>query len=71
MNDASMKPCPFCGGNADPEGWLALGGRRGPECEGCGATAQSVEDWNRRAPEPDPKLDRDALMDCYQFGTVP
>jgi hypothetical protein len=25
----------------------------------------------RKGVDPDPKLDRDALMDCYQFGTVP
>lgn len=44
-------PCPFCGGECDPEGWL--GERdghpyRGPECNDCGATAESVEAWNRR-----------------------
>lgn len=46
------KPCPFCGGKCDPEGWSGTGpggeGRRGPECEECGATAESLEAWNRR-----------------------
>ncbi len=42
------KPCPFCGSNVDPEGWLCNDGRRGPECEGCGATATSIEMWNQR-----------------------
>lgn len=44
-----LKPCPFCGGECDATGWLRGDGTRGPECEGCGATAASVEDWNRRA----------------------
>lgn len=43
-------PCPFCGGEVDPEGWLGGDGRRGPECNDCGATADSMEAWNRRAP---------------------
>lgn len=53
------KPCPFCGGAVDPEGWLgtkpnpdapcATGEEyRGPECEDCGATAPDMETWNRR-----------------------
>jgi hypothetical protein len=46
-------PCPFCGGACDPEGWLGtgIGGTsvRGPECEQCGATTDTIEDWNRRA----------------------
>lgn len=44
-----VAPCPFCGGDCDPTGWLSGDGVRGPECESCGATAASVEDWNRRA----------------------
>lgn len=58
--DMALKACPFCGGKCDPEGWLGtmpdphlIGGvgaeRRGPECEDCGATAESVEAWNRRS----------------------
>lgn len=43
-----VAPCPFCGGDCDPTGWLSGDGVRGPECESCGATAASVEDWNRR-----------------------
>jgi hypothetical protein len=42
-------PCPFCGGKCDPDGWLGGGGLRGPECENCGATADSLAGWNRRA----------------------
>ncbi|AIR90479.1 hypothetical protein [Pseudomonas cremoricolorata] len=38
--------CPFCGGKVDPEGWLNGAGQRGPECEGCGATAPSLALWN-------------------------
>lgn len=44
MSKQELRPCPFCGGECDATGWL-----RGPECEGCGATAASVEAWNRRA----------------------
>jgi len=43
-----LKRCPFCGGRADPEGWLRNDGVRGPECEGCGATASDVKTWNTR-----------------------
>lgn len=51
-----LLPCPFCGGTADPEGWLSAEEdpvtgnalRRGPECNDCGATARSVEMWNKR-----------------------
>lgn len=45
-----LKPCPFCGGNADPKGWASNDGRNGPECADCGATAESEEQWNQRAP---------------------
>ena len=41
--------CPFCGGNVDPAGWLRGDGVRGPECEDCGATASSMDVWNKRA----------------------
>ena len=43
-----VKPCPFCGGRCDPKGWLNGDGVRGPECEGCGATAVDVYAWNFR-----------------------
>jgi hypothetical protein len=43
-------PCPFCGGDVDPEGWLNGDGERGPECETCGATAPSLKRWNIRVP---------------------
>lgn len=41
--------CPFCGGEVDPTGWLRGDGVRGPECNDCGATAPSMEVWQRRA----------------------
>ena len=46
-----LLPCPFCGGAADPKGWLDNTGHTGPECEMCGATARSADDWNKRAKE--------------------
>ncbi len=46
---AEYKPCPFCGGEVDPTGWLADGGLRGPECEGCGVTAPNMRAWEIRA----------------------
>lgn len=52
----NLLPCPFCGGKCDPEGWEGTGiaGEylRGPECEQCGATADTVEGWNHRASQP-------------------
>lgn len=45
-----LKNCPFCGGKCDPKGWLRNDGVRGPECEDCGASAESVERWNTRSP---------------------
>lgn len=43
-------PCPFCGGQVDPEGWLRGDGVRGPECESCGATAPTIGVWNSVKP---------------------
>ncbi|WP_105607012.1 hypothetical protein [Cronobacter sakazakii] len=46
-------PCPFCGGRCDPNGWMGSYDdgvpKCGPECEDCGATANSIEEWNRRS----------------------
>lgn len=57
-----LKPCPFCGGECDPEGWLDGNGLRGPECEECGATARSAEAWNRRATDENAALERAAMV---------
>ncbi|MDV9030525.1 hypothetical protein Q7C30_000205 [Pseudomonas sp. RAC1] len=43
-------PCPFCGGQVDPECWLRGDGSRGPECESCGATASNLELCNSAQP---------------------
>lgn len=62
-----LLPCPFCGGNADPTGWLCNDGRRGPECEDCGATAESTEAWNSRATPAQPAAEPDdyeSLKQC-------
>jgi len=54
------KPCPFCGGQVDPRGWLRNDGARGPECENCGATAENIETWNERV------VGLNGLLDLYQ-----
>ncbi|WP_244134224.1 hypothetical protein [Burkholderia gladioli] len=47
---ASVDPCPFCGSESvDPKGWAGNDGRTGPACDECGATAETIEGWNRRA----------------------
>ncbi|MGC3640787.1 hypothetical protein ACPTFH_05000 [Pseudomonas aeruginosa] len=46
--DVEPAPCPFCGGEVDPTGWLRGDGTRGPECNYCGATARSMEAWQTR-----------------------
>lgn len=51
-------PCPFCGGAVDPTGWLSQDAfgiqRRGPECDGCGATAPYLHTWNMRTTVKEP-----------------
>jgi len=45
-----LKACPFCGSaDVDAENWTSSEGRSGPGCMDCGATAESVNEWNRRA----------------------
>jgi len=47
-----LKSCPFCqSDDIDPVGWASLSAT-GPTCNACGASAQSVADWNIRAPNP-------------------
>lgn len=65
MNTKELLPCPFCGNDRiDPKGWSNAKGDSGPQCFyvpdglaasiGCGATAESIEAWNRRAtPKPE------------------
>lgn len=44
-----LKPCPFCGGKADPAGWISgTGGPSIPRCVDCGASSGSLEEWNTR-----------------------
>ena len=56
MLEAENRICPFCGGEVDPEGWFGDGCVRGPECNGCGATARSIEDWNNRVDVTRPQM---------------
>jgi hypothetical protein len=47
--EPTLKPCPFCGSsNIDPAGWMDGDGNAGPACDDCGASAGSVDAWNRR-----------------------
>ncbi len=64
----SNLPCPFCGGDVDPNGWLNSNGERGPECETCGATAPSLQRWNIRLPAsaPEPPADHSTCPFCDQ-----
>lgn len=42
-----MLSCPFCGScNIDPEGWASNDGRKGPACDDCGGSAETVALWN-------------------------
>ena len=46
-----LEPCPFCGhAEIDPCEWMDNKGNQGPGCPQCGALADSVATWNRRAP---------------------
>lgn len=57
----ALLPCPFCGStNVDPEGWASTE-RKGPACDDCGASAETVERWNSR---PLPNLD--AIGEAYE-----
>jgi hypothetical protein len=53
LNDNDLKPCPFCGGEANvSEGTMGGGETLRPwwyiECDKCSATCESVEAWNAR-----------------------
>lgn len=49
-NTKALAPCPFCGStDIDPMGWSDGNGNDGPQCNECGATAESITGWNRRA----------------------
>jgi hypothetical protein len=44
----ALLPCPFCGSsNVDPEGWASTE-RKGPACDDCAGSADTVERWNTR-----------------------
>lgn len=53
-----LKPCPFCNGTVDPEGWLCNDGTRGPECNDCGASARDLKTWNTRKAKPEGGMDK-------------
>jgi hypothetical protein len=46
--DEVLLPCPFCGGrNIDPAGWASID-RKGPACDDCSGSADTVALWNSR-----------------------
>ena len=55
MSD-ELKPCPFCGGEAEylPERLMALGAEPPVFCNQCHASALDAAAWNRRAGEDKP-----------------
>lgn len=72
MDELKLKNCPFCGSDKiDPTGWMSSTAngedgpgdvREGPACDGCGASADSVEIWNTRSEAPQPSgVDRREL----------
>ena len=54
---SELEPCPFCGGVARIEKDIS--------CYGCGATIDSREAWNRRAPDPEKQELAEALRELY------
>ncbi|WP_186101429.1 hypothetical protein [Burkholderia gladioli] len=68
---ASVDPCPFCGSESvDPKGWAGNDGRTGPACDECGATAETIEGWNRRAAVSPATADERAARDDGFFAGV-
>lgn len=76
MTEQKHSACPFCGGEVDPTGWLRGEGVRGPECDGCGATAPSMEVWEQRAalaqpsPAPDHFTHADKKLEALLNATA-
>lgn len=71
----ALRPCPFCNSpDVDPEGWASTD-RKGPCCNACNATADTVEMWNAR-PETDEMLKAARVLaqaytrDDHQIGFV-
>lgn len=50
-----LLPCPFCGGECDPEGWTSSANKHGPACMECSGSAETIERWNTR---PDAELEK-------------
>ena len=73
---SELKPCPFCGGKADPEGWSSID-RKGPACDDCYASADTIERWNTRAtPSADllaglVRYDEFEIVRAHEAGEMP
>lgn len=44
MNGPELKPCPFCGGEAEKNGGGVI------QCQHCGACIANARQWNKRVP---------------------
>ena len=73
MNNENLKPCPFCGGEAE---FVMSGGDRRVDCKKCGARsdwydteAEAIKKWNNRADlnYPEKQDSPNELMDFVKF----
>ena len=70
--DLDPDHCPFCGSDeVDPDGWKDGQGRTGPSCDNCGATAESVEEWNHRPTEDRLRAENERLRARVEELNVP
>ena len=66
LKDDDLKPCPFCGGEAEvskgskanDQPWWYI------ECGTCAAMCDSVEDWNKRTPVAEVGAPHDAILEA-------
>ena len=50
-----LKPCPFCGGEAEEFNLPSLFGGYNIQCKECSAEINNAQQWNRRATRPEPE----------------
>lgn len=67
---SELKPCPFCGGEADPAGWMRGDGKTGPACDNCGGACESIEMWNTRAAPQGITAGEEKTIFCAELSKV-